>query len=285
VVKGWLSLPEEGLKPMPFCADEREAGMSEHLDSSIVERYAEHLDRKASSRVMGHTIAFALLGSILGSAPLVAPNRVLIPHSLGIALLLVGAAAGGYLGYTIGLRRAEGLRLQALMTLHQMQVGIPAVPVAVPVASVPAPIPAAPAPVPAAAAPVPAAPAPAPAVVEAAPPVPAPAPAVAAAPVAAAPPAAAPAPAPAPAPVALPEAVAPAPVPAPPAAPAARPPLSAPPSAAPPQPAQVDPAPVPAPAPAHAAFAAPAVVQQVPRLVEQPSAPPLSVPPLSAQNG
>ena len=92
------------------------------LDPSIVERYAEHLQRKASSRVIGYTIAFALLGSILGSAPLVAPNRVLIPHSLGIALLLVGAAAGGYLGYTIGLRRAEGLQLQALVTLHQIQV-------------------------------------------------------------------------------------------------------------------------------------------------------------------
>ena len=92
------------------------------LDTSIVERYAEHLQRKASSCVMRYTIAVALVGSCLGSVPLLAPNRVLVPHSLGLALLLVGAAAGGYLGYTIGVRRAEGLRLQAQMTLHQAQV-------------------------------------------------------------------------------------------------------------------------------------------------------------------
>ncbi|MDX6473481.1 MAG: hypothetical protein QOK22_2297, partial [Gaiellaceae bacterium] len=97
--------------------------MSEHdPDPNIVERYADHLQRKASSRVMAYTIAFALLGSILGSVPLFAPNRVLIPHSLGLALLLVGAAAGGYLGYMLGVRRAEGLRLQAQMTLHQLRI-------------------------------------------------------------------------------------------------------------------------------------------------------------------
>src|SRR3954451_7877379 len=135
-----------------------EAAMTTSLDSSIVERYAEHLQRRASSRVMAFTIFFALVGSILGSFPLVAPNRVLIPHYLGMALLLVGAAAGGYLGYTIGVRRAEGLKLQAQMTLHQMQlsaaqaaarphaaVAVSPVPAAAPVAP---PAPPAPAPVP-----------------------------------------------------------------------------------------------------------------------------------------
>src|SRR5947209_9384737 len=132
--------------------------MNTPLDPSIVERYAEHLQRRAASRVMGFTIAFALLGSILGSVPLIAPNRVLIPHSLGLALLLVGAAAGGYLGYTIGVRRAEGLKLQAQMTLLQVQLGAAqaavapapapvavAAPVAAPVAAQPVPV-AAPAP-------------------------------------------------------------------------------------------------------------------------------------------
>lgn len=137
------------------------------LDPNIVERYAEHLERKASSRIMGFTIVSALGGSILGSVALVAPNRVLVPHTLGLALLLIGAAAGGYLGYTMGVRRAEGLRLQAQMTLHQLQVeralvqraavaAVAAVAPVLPSAAAP-PVPA-PAPAPAA---VPVAPAPA----------------------------------------------------------------------------------------------------------------------------
>jgi hypothetical protein len=92
-------------------------------DSSIVERYADHLKRKAASRITRWTIGCALLGSMFGSVPLVAPDRVLVPHYLGYALLLVGAAAGGYLGYTVGVRRAEGLALQAQVTLYQLQVG------------------------------------------------------------------------------------------------------------------------------------------------------------------
>jgi hypothetical protein len=106
-------------------------------DSSIVERYADHLQRKAASRITRWTIGCALLGSILGSAPLVAPNRVLVPHYLGYALLLVGAAAGAYLGYTMGLRRAEGLALQAQVTLYQLQVGGTIAQSVVPVSAVP----------------------------------------------------------------------------------------------------------------------------------------------------
>src|SRR3954462_4412485 len=128
-----------------------EAAINTSLDPSIVERYAEHLQRRASSRVMAFTIFFALVGSILGSFPLVAPNRVLIPHYLGMALLLVGAAGGGSRGYTIGVRRAEGLKLQAQMPLHQMQLSaaqavvqaaatVVPVPAAAPVAT-PAPTP------------------------------------------------------------------------------------------------------------------------------------------------
>jgi hypothetical protein len=45
-------------------------------------------------------------------------------------MLLVGAAAGGYLGYTFGVRRAEGLALQAQVTLYQLQVAEAAAPVA-----------------------------------------------------------------------------------------------------------------------------------------------------------
>jgi hypothetical protein len=241
------------------------------LDPSIVERYAEHLQGRASSRIMGYTIAVALVGAFLGSAPLLAPNRVLVPHSLSLALLLVGAAAGGYLGYTIGVRRAEGLRLQAEMTLYQFQVEqafiLPAATAAVAPALPPVAVPAAAPPAPAA--PVPAAVAPAPAPVALAPAepprVPAPPPA-----------AAAPAVAPPRPPV---ETVLPA---ARPAVRPAMPPLSAPPSV--PEPHHHSEAPVPeqpvAAAPATAASALPSV----PRLVEAPPAsPPAMIPPLSAE--
>jgi hypothetical protein len=237
------------------------------LDPTIVELYAEHLQRRASSRIMGYTIALALLGSFLGSAPLLAPNRVLVPHSLGLALLLVGAAAGGYLGFTMGVRRAEGLQLQAQMTLHQFQVeqaliqsaAPPAVAPALPPVAVPAAAP------PAAAAPVPvAAPAPAPAPVAPAPPqAPAPLPAAAVPAVAPPPPV---------------ETVLPA---APFAAPPAMPPLSAP-ASVPEPPASVALVPE-RPVAAAPVTAAPAL-PSVPRLVEAPRAsPPAMMPPLSAE--
>src|SRR5712691_4123070 len=135
------------------------------LDPTIVERYADHLQRKASARVTVYTMFLALLGSALGAVPLFPLKYGLIPHQLGFATLLIGAAAGGYLGYTLGIRRAEGLRLQAQMTLHQLEVerslvqpvSAPAAPVAAaPVAPAPAPV--APAPAPVAPAPVVAAP-------------------------------------------------------------------------------------------------------------------------------
>jgi hypothetical protein len=189
------------------------------LDLSIVERYADHLQRKASGRVSVFTIFFALVGSILGSVPLISLKYGLIPHHLGYATLLVGAAAGGYLGYTMGARRAEGLRLQAQLMLHQLQLGQSLVQVAAPVASVPLSyVPAAPAPAPALLFPPP------PVLPATEPPLVAPEPAVSAAP-----------------PLSTPVQQLPLSPPAPPA------PLVAPPAAQVPGPRLVDPAPAPAP--------------------------------------
>lgn len=274
------------LKPAPFAADEKSMEPTNPLDPRVVERYAEYLQGKASARIMAYTIAVALFGSILGSVPLLAPNRVLIPHSLGLALLLVGAAAGGYLGYTIGVRRAEGLKLQAEVALHQVQVELMLVqpsaavartierigdramlstaPAAAPAVAPPAPAPVAPlavAPAPAPVAPAPAAAAPAPVPV---PPAPAPvAPAVAP-----------------PAPVA-PIPLAPTPV--------AMPPLSAP----APAPTHHEPAPSPPPLsvappvqqpPAAPPLAAAPELPAVPRLVEAPPASrPTMMPPISVE--
>jgi hypothetical protein len=244
------------------------------LDPSIVERYADHLARKASARVTFYSIFFALIGSILGAVPLFPLKYGLIPHHLGFATLLIGAASGGYLGYTIGLRRAEGLRLQAQLTLHQLAVERSLVRPAMQVA--PAPGPAAPAPV----APAPAAPAPV-APVVAAPVAPAPvAPVLPPLPVVAAP---APAPAPeAPAPVlpAAPPIVAPVPAfsAAPPLSPQAQP---LPPSPPAPPAAVAEPAPAPRllesapePEPEPAPPLAPAVSTTAPAAL--PALPPLS---------
>src|SRR5713101_531341 len=148
--------PRPDLKAGAQIADENPGGMAE-LDLSIVERYADHLERKASGRITLFTIFFALVGSMLGSVPLFPLKYGLIPHHLGYATLLIGAAAGGYLGYTMGARRAEGLRLQAQLTLHQLQLQlgqsllqdaalVAAVPLSyIPVAPVPVPV--APAPI------------------------------------------------------------------------------------------------------------------------------------------
>jgi hypothetical protein len=183
------------------------------LNEGIVELYAEHLLKKASSAVLSLTVSGVLGGAVLGAVPHLLSHSVVSPGTTYFAVLL-GAIAGGFFGRSLGEKRAVGLRLQAQMALRQLQlesraVQAPAAPVARPVAPAPAPVP------------VPVAPAPVAAPV-AAPPLltptlltPPPAPALA-------PPVAAPAPVAEPVPVAAPAAVA-APVAAPllPAAPAA----------------------------------------------------------------
>jgi hypothetical protein len=180
------------------------------LNEGIVELYAEHLLKKASSAVLSLTVSGVLGGAVLGAVPHLLSHSVVSPGTTYFAVLL-GAIAGGFFGRSLGEKRAVGLRLQAQMALRQLQlesraVQAPAAPVARPVAPAPAPAPVL----------VPVAPAPVAAPVAAPPlltPPPAPAPT---------PPVAAPAPVAEPVPVAAPAAVA-APVAAPllPAAPAA----------------------------------------------------------------
>jgi len=193
------------------------------LDVTIIEKYADHLYRKAAARVTMLTFGGALLGALLGGLPrFVDRNHSLIPNHLTYATLLIGAAAGGFLGYTLGERRAYGLRLQAQLALHQLQVERAIVRPAAPAAPAPPATPVAAPPAPPA---TPAAPAP---------------PVVAAPPLAAPPPpAAAPAPAP---PLTIPAV---SPVPAPPVAPPATPAAATPAPPAPPR--LVEPAPISAP--------------------------------------
>lgn len=160
----------------------------------IIEQYAAHLEAKAAAATFRCTILGGLLGALLGGFPLFHLSNALVPSHLGYATLLLGAAAGAYLGYTFGERRAIEPRFQAQIALRQLQVEqslmtraaalvpvsqalvarAPVAPPPVVVAPV-APAPVAPATVPVA--PVPTPPAPMPPPIQVAPPVAAPAPA------------------------------------------------------------------------------------------------------------
>ena len=95
-------------------------GMTE--PGHIFEQWAKHLETKASGLVMGSIVGGGLIGAALGGVPLLRLSNAVVPHHLGYATLLIGAAAGAYLGWSFGERRAVGLRLQAEVTRRQFQV-------------------------------------------------------------------------------------------------------------------------------------------------------------------
>jgi outer membrane biosynthesis protein TonB len=216
--------------------------------TGLIEQYAQHLERKASGLVLRFAVLGALVGAALGGFPLFQGSNAIVPHHLGYATLLLGAAAGAYLGWSLGERRAVEPRFQAQLALRQLQVEQTLMRGAVAQPAAPAPV---------------------------SPPAPAPAPVVAAP----APPAAAPAPAPAP--VLAPE---PAPVLAPTPAPmpaAVRLPPPAPvPVAAPPAPPVVQVAPT--PPPVALPVAVPAEEEPAPPAAVAPAPPRLVEPPLSS---
>src|SRR5947209_2494672 len=165
-------------------------GWEMSYDPTLIERHAAALHQKAGSRVARFTFFGFLIGSVIGAttvvAPMVSSVHSLLPHRFAYAAIVMGAAAGAYLGYLIGQSRAVALRLQANLAVHQLEIGralhrFEALRVPLPAAAslpaptpVPAPAPA-PAPAPVAAAPAPPEPAPAP-VVSLPEPLPAPAP-------------------------------------------------------------------------------------------------------------
>ena len=92
------------------------------FDPSVIERYAEQLYRKADSVRVGSIITGAVLGAIVGAAPMTPFDSYLpIPATFGMAAILIGALLGGFLGYAIGESRAFRIRLQAQMVLFQLQ--------------------------------------------------------------------------------------------------------------------------------------------------------------------
>jgi hypothetical protein len=233
-------------------------------NEGIVRAYAEHLARKAGSVVVTFAVGGTIVGAALAFTASKMPGGLINPGVRNFAILL-GAIAGGFLGRSIGEKKAAVFKLQSALVLHQAQLAQkladrPVAPAPVP-APAPAPLvqaaPVAPAPVaPAPLAAAPAAPAPAPPIVSAMPVGPPPAP-VAPLPVASAP---------------EPLSVAPAPITLAPAMAVSVPPVV---SAAP------VPQPEPEPEPELPAAITPIVpvVPVVPRLVEPaPAMPPLTPP-------
>jgi hypothetical protein len=113
----------------------------EDLNEGIVEQYAGHLLKRASSVVVGFTVVGVIGGAALGAAPGFLSHS-LIPGGTKYFAVLLGAIAGGFLARSIGDRRALGLRLQAQMALRQLQfesrfVTAPAAPAARPAAPAP----------------------------------------------------------------------------------------------------------------------------------------------------
>lgn len=96
-------------------------------DPAVIERYAAGLEQKAGSRVTRFTAVGLLIGAAVGSTPLIAPIvshvHSWVPHRFAYAAVVMGLAAGAYLGYLIGQSRAVALRLQASMALHQVEMG------------------------------------------------------------------------------------------------------------------------------------------------------------------
>jgi hypothetical protein len=113
----------------------------EDLHEGIVEEYAGHLLKRASSTVLSFTVVGVIAGAALGSAPGFLSHS-LIPGGTKYFAVLLGALAGGFFARSVGDRRALGLRLQAGMALRQLHlerrfVTAPTAPAARPAAPAP----------------------------------------------------------------------------------------------------------------------------------------------------
>jgi hypothetical protein len=94
----------------------------ENMDANIVEQYAQHLFRKATSLVMYFAVGGGLVGAVLGAVPGLLAHSLIAGGTNKLAILL-GAIAGGFAGRSMGERRAVGIRLQGQLALHQSQGG------------------------------------------------------------------------------------------------------------------------------------------------------------------
>jgi hypothetical protein len=91
------------------------------FDPTVIEYHAAYLYRRAAALTRGTVALGALLGGAAGAYPLTRYSHWPIPHSYGIATLLFGVLAGGLIGYVVGDSRANRVRVQAQLVLHQVQ--------------------------------------------------------------------------------------------------------------------------------------------------------------------
>lgn len=91
------------------------------FDPTVIERHAGYLYRRASALTRGSMVAGAIFGAAAGAYPLTPWSHWPVPHMFGVATLLFGALAGVMIGYVVGDSRATGVRLQAQLVLHQLQ--------------------------------------------------------------------------------------------------------------------------------------------------------------------
>jgi hypothetical protein len=101
-------------------------GMAAHdlpaFDPAIIERYVENTYRKATAVFLGSVVAGVMIGAAFGAIPLTSLGESWpIPQMFGFATMLLGAIAGGVVGYLIGDTRAFLARLQGQTALAQIE--------------------------------------------------------------------------------------------------------------------------------------------------------------------
>src|SRR3954451_22974876 len=148
---------EEGIKSReirlkPGAASADESDWMADQSEGIVQAYAEHLARKAGSVVVTFAVGGTVAGAALAFIASKMPGGLINPGVRNFAILL-GAIAGGFLGRSIGDKKAAVLKLQAGLALHQAQLAQklaarPFAPAPVAQAAPVAPAPVAPGPVP-----------------------------------------------------------------------------------------------------------------------------------------
>src|SRR5438045_2284458 len=92
-------------------------------DPQVIEKFAASLYRKAVSAQRGSVVVGVVLGAVFGGIPLTSLGDAWpIPSSFGFATLIVGAIAGGIIGFVIGDARSFGYKLQAQAALCQVEI-------------------------------------------------------------------------------------------------------------------------------------------------------------------
>jgi hypothetical protein len=91
-------------------------------DPAIIERYVENTYRKATAVFLGSVVGGVMIGAAFGAIPLTSLGESWpIPKMFGFATMLLGAMAGGVIGYLIGDTRAFLARLHGQTALAQIE--------------------------------------------------------------------------------------------------------------------------------------------------------------------